>query len=252
MSEDKYILQPLADALKIIDLLGERETLSLDEICKALKFYEPDVLRILYTLEAGGFVIKTEETKYMLSRKFIYYGERVTDGLEHNSLAKPELTKLRDKYGESVQMSTLLPDLSLMFIERVDALYSLQLRPTGKITKHAYRSGSGKVLMASLLGTEQQSKLEDIQFEKKTDNTIDHYTALIKELEVVRRQGFAIDNEELERGLTCVAVPVYNSNGTVQYAISISGATQRVREHLLEYMNALKEASSRISEIMGL
>ena len=252
MSDDKYMLSSVANALRVMDLLADKSPISLAEISKELGYGKSSTFRLLYTLEASGYVVKTEDARYMLSRKFTYYGAQVASRNDHYSLARPALETLRDRFGEATHMSILLPNLNLMFVEKADANYNLQMRSVAGYDLPAYRSGSGKVLLAALLGTGREEELKKIKFEKKTVTTIDNYDDLIKELEKIEKQGYGIDNEESEIGLTCIAVPIYNSDGTYQYAVSISGATQRVRENQIEYYNALKETALKIADLMGL
>ena len=252
MGEEKYLLSSVTNALKVMDLLAEKSPLGLAEISKELGFGKSSTFRLLYTLEEAGYVVKTEEIKYMLSRKFAYYGDKVAARNDHFSLARPALEALRDKFGEATHMSVLLPNLHLMFVEKADANYNLQMRSVAGYDMPAYCSGSGKVLLAALLGTEKEKELKNIKFEKKTRTTIDNYDGLVAELQKIRNQGYGIDNEESELGLTCIAVPVLGADGDYQYAISISGATQRVRENQIEYLQALRETAEKISEIMGL
>ena len=252
MGDDKYQLSSVTNALKILDLLADRSPLGLAEISKSLGLGKSSSFRLLYTLEACGFVVKTEETKYMLSRKFVFYGSQVSSRNDHYSLARPVLEELRDRYGEATHMSVLLPNLNLMFVEKADSSYNFQMKSVTGFDQPAYLSGSGKVLLASLIGTPREDELKSIKLEKKTRTTIDNYNDLMAELNHIREQGYAIDNEESEVGLTCIAVPVFNSTGDYQYAVSISGATQRVRENQIEYLAALRETADKIADLMGL
>ena len=115
MSDDKYILSSLSNALRIMDLLSEKEGLGLAEICSELELGKSSVFRLLYTLEANGFIVKNHDAKYYLSRKFIYYGEIVTARQDDFSLARPELETLSDKVKETVHMSILLSNMNIMF-----------------------------------------------------------------------------------------------------------------------------------------
>ena len=196
MGDDKYQLSSVTNALKILDLLADRSPLGLAEISKSLGLGKSSSFRLLYTLEACGFVVKTEETKYMLSRKFVFYGSQVSSRNDHYSLARPVLEALRDRYGEATHMSVLLPNLNLMFVEKADSSYSFQMKSVTGFDLPAYRSGSGKVLLASLIGTPREDELKSIKLEKKTRTTIDNYNDLMAELNHIREQGYAIDNEE--------------------------------------------------------
>ena len=95
MAGDQYLLSSVGNALDILDLLSRKEFLGVAEISKELKLGKTSVFRLLYTLEAKGFVLKDGHAKYMLSKKFSYFGDVVAQRRDDYALAKPELIKLR-------------------------------------------------------------------------------------------------------------------------------------------------------------
>lgn len=251
MDEDKYLLSSVSNALRILDLLSEEELLGVAEISKRLNLGKASAFRLLYTLEYKGFVIKNQSAKYMLGRKFCYFGEVVSNRQSDFSLAKPELICLRDKLNETVHLSILLPDLNLTFLDKVSSSHSLQMNSRIGYQMPAYCSGSGKVLLADLLGTDREKELNDIQLQQKTETTITDHQTLIEELRKIKDCGYGLDNEESEIGLTCIAVPVLTYNGKAVAAISISGATQRINQNKESYVTSLKEASGKIAKLLG-
>lgn len=252
MAEDRYLLSSVSQTIKILDLLGEEQILGVAEISQRLKINKTSVFRYLYTLEAGGYVIKTSDAKYMLGHKFVYMGNIVAERQTAFSLARPELVKLRDETGETVHLSILTSDLTLMFIDKVDSNQTFQMRSRVGYQIPAYCSGSGKVLLAGLLGTEREKELKSLKLEKKTAHTIISYEDLIKNLTMVREQGFGEENGEAEEGLSCLAAPIQNLMGEVRAAVSISGSTVRLQENRQKYIDKLIETARVISNILGI
>ena len=251
MNEDKYLLSSVSNALRILDLLSVEELLGVAEISKRLKLGKASAFRLLYTLEYKGFVIKNHSAKYMLGRKFCYFGEVVSNRQSDFSLAKPELINLRDQLNETVHLSILLPDLNLTFLDKVSSSHSLQMNSRIGYQMPAYCSGSGKVLLADLLETDRENELKNIELQKKTETTITDYSTLLKELYKIKETGYGIDKEESEVGLTCIAVPILTYNGKAVAAISVSGAAQRIEQNELSYVSALKDTSNKISKLLG-
>ena len=246
------MLSSVGNALDILDLLGKKELLGVAEISKELKLGKTSVFRLLYTLEAKGFVIRDGHAKYMLSKKFSYLGEVVAQRKDDYALARPELIKLRDKVNETVHMSVLLSNKDVMFVEKISTSHSLQMQSKIGFEMPAYCSGMGKVLLASLLGTEREEELKTMKLARRTNTTISDYDELIKELSRVKAQGYGIDKEESEVGLACVAVPVLDQDGNCHIAISISGVAQRILENADVYIKELKKTAKAISELLGL
>ena len=212
---DKYLLSSVYNALEILDLLSQRENIGVAEISKALGMGKSSVFRLLYTLETKGYVVKNESAKYMLGRKLAFFGEIIQSRQDEYSIARPELEALRDRTGETTHLSVLLPNLDVMFVEKVKSnIYSIMMTSRMGYEFPAYGSGTGKMLMSALLGTDKETEIDRIKLKRFTRNTIATMEELKAELRKIREQGYSIDNEESEDGLYCISVPVYNSDGS--------------------------------------
>lgn len=252
MNDERYLLSSISNSMKILDLLGEEEMLGVAEISTKLSMNKTSVFRYLYTLEAGGYVYKTFDAKYMLGKKFVYMASIVEERQSELGRARPMLTELRDTINETVHLSILLPDLDMMFVEKVSSTQSLRMRSKVGYQIPAYQSGSGKVLLAGLMGTEREKEITRIQFEKKTALTIMSHEALLKELKKVQERGYGEENGEAEEGLSCLAVPISNYKNETIAAISISGPTVRLQEHHEEYLKELKKTKVKVERALGL
>jgi len=137
-------------------------------------------------------------------------------------------------------------------VDKVESPMGLKLRSTIGISNPAYCSGIGKVLLANLDKNTLQNTLKKIQLIPKTKFTFTNKTQLKKELVKIKELGYAIDRQELELGLICVAVPVYNQNNQVVAALSAAGPANRFREEALEeYVATLQKGATAIKNKIG-
>jgi IclR family KDG regulon transcriptional repressor len=113
----------------------------------------------------------------------------------------------------------------------------------------AYCTSLGKVLLSFCSEQTLQNYLQTIDFKPFTPKTIIDKTKFLEELSTIKKQGFAIDNEEFEVGLICVAVPVFNQNNELIASLSASGPANRFKkEELNNYVRILKNGAVAIQE----
>lgn len=93
--------------------------------------------------------------------------------------------------------------------------------------------------------------LEEIEFRKYTKNTIGGKEQFIEKLKEYKNQGYAIDDEEIEEGLWCLAVPIYDSKGEVNLAISVSGPKERMLAKKELITETMLKKSKEISQLLG-
>jgi DNA-binding IclR family transcriptional regulator len=113
-------------------------------------------------------------------------------------------------------------------------------------------SSVGKCILAYLPEEKSEKILNEVEFIKYTDKTKTSKEELVKELKQIRKNGFALDDEELSIGVCCIAAPIYNHKGEVKNCIGISGPSARIRKDNIDlYINKLKIAANHISHNMG-
>jgi DNA-binding IclR family transcriptional regulator len=117
----------------------------------------------------------------------------------------------------------------------------------------AYATATGKAQMAFMDKKDFEKYFAQEKLVKITNNTIDNYDELVKEIEDVRKNGFAIDDEEYEIGVRCVGAPVFNFMGKVIAGISISAPKERLtKEKMLnEISQMVKSVAQRLSVKFG-
>ncbi len=248
---NNYLLSSLFNAMRILDLLAQEDMLSVAQISSRLNMNKTSTFRYLYTLEKGGFVHKTLDSRYTLGMKLIYMGDVVRERRNELVIIEPLLTRLRDRLNETVHLSVLLPDLKMMFIAKKTGNYHLLSRTYIGQQVPASASASGRVLLSSLLGTEREAELSLLQLDQQTSLSISDLDTLLKELHLIREQGYAEQHGELEDGFSGIAVPISSRKNPAFASLSVCGLSHRLREHKREYLEALFETKKAIEEKLG-
>ena len=252
MSDHNNTAQSVERAFAVLNLLRDSEAaLSVSDIARALKLSPPTVHRFLTTLRKCKVVEQDHVTRrYHLGLELLLYSKVVLDRFDWRSRAHPLLGELSKDVGETVFMG-VLDGYDLVYIDQVDSLeHSLRLTPQIGRRQDAHCTAMGKVLLAHADAAHLKEFLDRAEFPKRTRNTITKPQSLRRELEKVRAAGYAVDWQEAEVGICCVAAPVIGMGGERIAAISISGPSQRLEPKGLEtaLKNAVQSAAARISQ----
>ena len=136
----------------------------------------------------------------------------------------------------------------VVYIGKTESSSSIVLKTRIGTKKELYCTGVGKCYLA-FMPDEKAEEIMSRGFEPKTENTITDIETMRKELELIRERGYAVDNEEYEIGISCVAVPVFDRNGNIISGISLTGPVFRIKKLDLDFVaESLKEAADNISK----
>ncbi len=229
-------VQSIERGFRILEALRvQGQALGVSELAEMLDLSTTTVHRLLKTLIACRAVKQDPHTHlYDLNDHLLLYGKAVLNRYNFLSSVHPILGDLSKRVGETVFMGILDDQFDLIYIDQVDSLdYPLRMTPQIGLRQPAHCTSLGKVLLANLASDKQAEFLGRKTFPRKTSATITTARDLKKELENVKIAGFALDQEEMENGICCVAAPVRNSRGTIA-AISISGPSSRMRSKGLD------------------
>lgn len=241
-------------ALDILILLYNKgKEMGVSEIGKYLELSKSTVHRTLATLEDKGFVHQNKENeKYWLGIKLYGMGLLVGERLSLADLFKPYTKQLFDEFKEVINVSILDTDSSngyksVVILKEVDNRKTLSINPNIGLSSDVHVSSVGKSLIAFTKGLDVE-KLKNLK--KYTQNTITDVDDILEELEKIRQQGYAIDNEEQEVGLTCIGAPILGKDGNAIAAISISGPSSRMMQNDFDLkIQRLKETAAEINRI---
>lgn len=246
---NENVIQSVSRAIQIIRCFENYEELGVTEISKMTELHKSTAFGLISTLEANKLIEKNEHTgKYRLGLELFRLGTKVNSTLRH--IAVPYLEQLVKMYQETANL-VAMDDLSVIYLEKVESKRSMNISTMVGGRLPLYCTAVGKAIMAGLPSDELISKLERMEFRKYTNNTAIDKNSIMKSLELIRSKGYAEDNEELEVGLSCIAAPIYNHFNIPFAAISLSGPTSRMNEHLrkeisVTLMNYTREISMKL------
>ena len=234
----------------ILEVLADSQTgLTLRELASRCAIPKSSVHGIVVTLQRCGYLHRNRNnSRYLFARKLIRLANDALSGMELRDLALPHMRKLV----RQVQLPA-----SLGILEFHEAVIVAKLEPTmsclpigswvGK-RMDPHCTGLGKALLAHLPGAELERLVRERTLPRHNDNTISSFKRLKEELNIVRRLGYAIDDEEDILGCRGVAAPVRDREGIVVAALSISGTTTQVTsENVHSLAKELLQAASGLS-----
>ncbi|TET84544.1 MAG: IclR family transcriptional regulator [Anaerolineales bacterium] len=251
--KDKYFfLSTLARGLKVVELLAEEGELSVSEVAARLGLNRTCSHRYLATLKETGYAQQNEERRYRLTFRIFELGMKIADMFSIRQEALPYMHGLASQYNETVNFACL-DGTEIIHIEKVDSKEILRIDlPLGSRAP-AYCTALGKAILAFLPQEELDKYLEAVELKPRTSNTITSKEKLKAELERVREQAVAIDNEEFAIGHRCVGAPILDRLGYPQYAISVSGVAMRMpQERVEEIKEGIRSVCAKLSSNLNL
>ena len=246
-------IQSVSRALAILEFLAAyRNGEKLTVISHELGLHKSTTHSLISTLESAGYVQQDQTTaKYSLGLKLFELGQVVHDNMDLRNIAMPFLEELAKEFSETVHLAVLSKG-EVVYIDKVDTSRSIRIGSQIGGRNAAYCTGVGKVLLAGLSDNELTDILRFMKLEKFTANTIVDKEILRKLLVQVRNNGFAVDQGEIEDGLSCTAAPIKNHRGKVIAGISVSGPTSRMQtENSNELTKEVMETALQISRRLG-
>ena len=252
-NKDSSHIKSLQRAVVIFELLAQESgELSLTEIAQKLDWPKSTVHGIISTFRDFGYIDQSKENgKYSLGVRLFELGNLVARRWDITKMAKPILKTLHKQTGMTVQLGKE-QDGEVLYLDKIDGdgLLKIVSQVGARLPMHC--SGLGKVLLAYDSEARVNQIVRKNGLKKFTKNTITHQEALKKELALIRKRGYALDDNEIMDGLRCVAFPIYDSAKEVSYAVSVSGlSTYLGDEQLDKIIGYLREASEMLSGMMG-
>lgn len=247
------IIQSVERALTILDLFNDQaKELKITDISKQMGLSKSTLHSLLKTLQLHGYIDQNPENgKYRLGMKLVERGHFVVGSMDIRQKAKGWLTELSRNTGQTTHLG-ILDGHEGVYIEKIEGrLAAIAYSRIGRrLPVHA--TAIGKVLIAWLGDAELKALLEGYQYTPFTPTTITSREALLEILAQTRARGYALDSEENEQGVRCVAVPVWNHESRVIAALSLSTLTSRVDDdELAHYRLQLEEAGRQLSKALG-
>ena len=252
-SPQRYNITALQRGLQLLSLVGNApDALTAGEITRQSGLHPSTVHRFLANLEFAGFLVREEEThRYLLGPLCITLGRAALDRLDVRRICMPLLQELNRATRESVHL-TVRHNLTAVYVEKMEALEPLRIYSQVGAVVPLHCTGVGKVLMAFASSEERRDIVGKLELARFTASTITSAQQLEAELERVRRQGFAVDLEEHELHIRCIAAPIWDHSGHIRAAFSVTGPAARMsKQRLRELAPLVIELSRTASERLG-
>jgi DNA-binding IclR family transcriptional regulator len=230
--------------------------LSIKDLSERVALPKGTTHRLLKSLAYFGFVGQDVESKqYHLGFKLVELGNTLLSQLDLRTLARPHLITLSQTTNETVHL-VIFDQEKVLYLDKVESEEnpsSLRMASTVGMRISAHSCAVGKVLLAALPKKELREFTKAKDLPRKTKKTITDADQFIAHLELVRTQGYAIDDEENEPGIRCVAAPIWNEMGHVVAAISISAPTIRISRKMIQekLKNQVMDTALEISRKLG-
>lgn len=240
-------------AFAIYELFLESDELSVNDIFKHTNIPYPTAHRITSTLVKRGYLLQPEARgKYTVNpAKLLELVGIIRSKLSVRTVASTYLNDLSQTVNEAVFLAVRRGQVAIN-IDVVNRGRILNITPD-TAALGLYHTGAGKIFLAYLSDKEFHSYIDSINMVPRTSYTITDKNELIKNLNDIRQEGVAFDDEENELGLRSVAAPIRDWEGKVVAAISVIGPTVRIsKAKLIELAPIVKEYALRISQAMGL
>lgn len=243
------LIDRLLDILELLSL--EKDGLGVTEIGNRTGLHKSTVHRIVSALAERGYIEKVPgRGVYKIGLKLVEISSVYLNSVELKTEATPFLRELTSKLSQPTHLA-ILDGTDAVYIEKVDMVNNIRLYSQIGRRIPVYCSALGKCLLSGLHEGEIDEILKRCSFERFTDKTLDK-TGLLRQVREVPAIGYAIDDEEHDEGIRCIAAPVFDYRGAVIAAVSVAGPVLAMTpQNDSEIGRLLMETARNISKRMG-
>jgi DNA-binding IclR family transcriptional regulator len=252
--EEENTIKSLVKALNILKLFspGKNEW-TVRDMVEALGYHKSSVQRLVTTLEAHGFLERSQppRSRFVLGPIVLMLGNVASQSIDLRAVARPYLQRLVEETGETAHLC-VVDQSQCYYLDKIDSPQAVRIATYVGQRLHLHCSAVGKALLSGMTEEEVDHVIDDCGLPRFTETTITDRQALFDELECIRREGLAQDNAEYEASLRCVAAPVRDSFGLVVAAISVAAPVQRfTADQLIRFGRSVKETAEQVSARLG-
>ena len=248
-----YLIQSVVHALNLLEeFKGGQEELGVTELSNRLTLHKNNVFRLLATLETKGYIEQNKATEnYRLGIKALQLGQVYIQHSGFLQQARPILQGLVDESGETVFVG-VVKGPEVVYLDGFESGQSVRVVNRVGERAPAYATAIGKVHLAYCSDEELERHLPE-QMPAYTAATVNDRKELKKQLKKIETQGYALESEEYEKDVRCIAVPVHDYTRKVIGAIAIAAPAFRMTDDRLrkELVPLIQQASERLSRRLG-
>jgi len=249
---DPNFMTSLARGLTVLQAFSHHQRpLTMSQLSISTGLSRAAVRRCLYTLAKLGFAISDDKRHFVLQPRVLSLGYSYISSTPLASATQPILDRLSSAVHESCSIAVLeAGDIVYIARANVTRIMSVHLGIGSRLP--AFCTSIGRVLLAYLSESDLEAYLSHLKFKRYTDQTVTSVDKLRQTLRTVRKNAFAIVDQELELGLLSIAVPIQNLNGKVEAALNMGMHAQRisVQEMQAKLLPHLRLAAQELSGLL--
>lgn len=219
---------PMSSTVKALTVLetvaGAGESIPLGEIARRADMTKPTAHRILQTLRDAGYVLTDGKGGYSAGPRLLGLAGLTLRHRDYDRHVLPHLRRLRDQTGHTVHFALLAGD-SAVYVEKVEPEGAYKLASRVGMHMPLHSTAIGKAMLPELAESDARSRVGEEPYAVRTEATHSTWAELSADLREIRERGYAIDDEENELNVRCVAAPVHDSLARVSGAVSVSALT---------------------------
>ena len=220
---DGNIILSVAKAMELLQLMSRAgKPLLLKELAALCGYPKSTVFGLLTTMRAYDVVTQTPDGRYALGMRLFEYGRQVERSWDISLVARPYMEHLCRETGASVMLS-VYEGGSVITLDQVESREGLRIVSDIGSRLPVFCTSQGKVFLAHMSRAGAENLLRSQSLTQFTPHTITDIPSLLREVEVCRTQGYAIENGEYKIGLRSISAPIYNVGREVQYTVGIIG-----------------------------
>ncbi|MFN3207445.1 MAG: HTH-type transcriptional regulator BhcR [Roseovarius sp.] len=249
---DQNTIKSLDRAMEVLDYVSQHQGKALSELATEMDQSPATLYRVLVTLETRGLVeFDPEEQAWHIGSQAFIIGARFLRRTTLVERARPVLRRLMEVTGETANLGVETSG-QVLFVSQVETHASIRaFFPPGTLSQ-MHASGIGKALMAEMDDARLTRLLNNQPLTAYTEHSITDADKLRSELALTRSRGYAIDGEEKNIGMRCIAAPVFDFNNEPVAGLSVSGPTSRVGTGDIDRLSAaVMQAATDLTKAIG-
>jgi DNA-binding IclR family transcriptional regulator len=246
------IVRVVDKAFTALQVLSQADRdMDLAELAARTSLPKSTLVRLLHTMKLHNIVQQDAKTRrYRLGWALIHLGTVAERQFDLKRIVRPYLEQLANETSETASFAALEGKRAVYLAQVLTDSIIRGVPPIGsELALHC--TAVGKVLLTSFSDDQLEQLAAEHGLPRMTDRTIDNTEQLRREVASVTEQGYALDNEEAERGGRCIAAPIHDESGAVIAALSITGPTSRIQlDRVDEYAQIVKRIASKVTEAL--
>lgn len=244
-TQGKYVVEAVAKAFEVLESFNGSEEVALGEISRRVGLNKSRTFRLLCTMAGRGYIERSEDgARYRLGMKLFERAFNVHRNLKE--VSRKAMLELNEKFNEAVNLA-VMEDGHVVYLDIVEGSRPFHTLATVGCRMPHHRTSLGKAMLAYFSAENPNSPVRPLLSSLAPQQA----QALLRELDQIRRRGYAVDDEDNEAGVGCIGAPVFDKSGQPVAAISVSGSAHRILTHSKIISEAVLAGCESVSRALG-